>query len=399
MKRLLIIAAILIVIGMGVYVCRPGNGMENKQYRTGAVEKGDLIQYVKATGVVEPVKMVQVGSQVTGQIQKLFVDYNNPVTAGQIIAQIDDTSFLARVAQDQAALSKSLAVLEQSRAKLAQAQKEFERDQELAQNNVISESDMETSLTNRDTLKAQVKVSEADVKQSQANLDNSKTQLGYTKILSPVDGVVISRNVDEGQTVTAALNVQTIFVIASDLSRIYVEGSIPEADIGRIKEGQEVIFSVDAYPDEKFEGRVKEVRIASTTVQNVVTYPIIIEADNLEKKLLPGMTADISVEVARHEQALKVPNAALRFKPENVSPEKPGKSEHQVWLKSEQGLMAVAVTTGITDGSYTEVISERLEPGQEIVTGIEEQTSEEKTVNNPFMPKFPGKGKKSGGDE
>jgi HlyD family secretion protein len=397
MKRWLIIGAVVVVgvLGLVAWLKRPsGNG---EFYRTATVKQGELVQTVKATGTVQPIHIVQVGSQVTGIVKKLFVDYNSPVTEGQVIAQIDDTTFRARVAQDEANLKKALADVEQGRAKLNLARKEAQRDRELASREVISKSALDTSVTNSLALNAQLKTLEAVVEQARATLEIDKTNLGYTTIRSPVSGVVIARNVDEGQTVIAAMAVQTIYTLATDLRQIQVQGSIPEADIGRIKVGQPVRFTVDAYPDENFYGQVQEVRIAATTVQNVITYPIIISAENAEQKLFPSMTANIYVEIARRDQALMVPNASLRFKPTaaalgaEAKTDKDGaeadQASRELWVSNALGIAPVKVTVGINDGTNTEIVSGDLKAGDEVVIGVEEKKAGE-AKSNPFMPKM-----------
>ena len=404
-RRIAIIATIsVLVVGVGVWLWfRDGNG--NNKYKTAPVEKGDIVQTVKATGNIQPIDQVEVGSQVSGRIIKLYADFNSPVKKGELIAQIDPVPFQARVAQDRASLKQCQAQVEEASAKLKQAETELKRDQDLAARNLVSQSDLDASVANRDSLAAQLKLAKAQLEQSRATLEISQTDLEYTSIRSPVDGVVIARNVNEGQAVVASLSVQTIFVIATDLSKVEVEADVPEADVGKIAAGQPVSFTVDAFPDETFNGTVTQVRIAATTVQNVVTYPVIISADNSGKKLFPGMTANVSIEVDRHAQVLKVPNAALRFKPESVmaaqkqeasrenkndSSEKHSTPEPEVWIISDGELKAVSITTGINDGSFTEILKGDIKEGQEVITGILETTDGNSgEVKNPFLPSMP----------
>jgi len=407
MKRWLMVlgAMALVAASLGAW-WRWRNHENGTLFRTAKVEKGDLVQTVNATGTVQPIKTVQVGTQVTGPVKKLYVDYNDHVQAGQVVAQIDPAAYQAKVAQDRANLQSALAAVEQVRAKLTQAEKELQRSRELVSRNLISQSDLDGAVADRDSLAAQLKLAQAGVEQARAALTLSQTNLDYTTIKSPVDGVVVARNVDEGQTVVASFASQTLFVIAADLKQMQVESSIPEADIGKIRAGQPVAFSVDAYGEEKFQGTVSQVRIAATIQQNVVTYPVIISAPNPDEKLLPSLTASVSIEVARHEKVLRVPNAALRFKYEpgaaassagsqgasGTTPAAPGR--HQVWVPDGNDLKAVPVRPGITDGSYTEIIEGALKEGQEVVIGIMESGAKAPVaVNNPFMPKFPGRGK------
>ncbi len=407
MKRWIISLVLLAVAAGSVwyFFFQSGNGGKT-QYRTAKVERGTITQTVRATGTIQPIKLVQVGTQVNGPIRKLYVDFNSQVKAGDLVAQIDPTTYEARLAQDQANLIQSQANVEQTRAKLVQAEKELERTQKLTAREMLSQSDLDAATATRDTLTAQMKVSEAAVAQAQAALRLSQANLGYTIIKSPVDGVVINRNVSEGQTVVASMSAQVLFLIATDLRKIQVEASIPEADIGNVALGQRVIFNVDAY-EHSFTGTVTQIRMAASTVQNVVTYPVIIEADNPGNKLFPGMTADIVCEVARHDNVLKVPNAALRFKPEDraagsvETPAKPkGKGAsaraergHKIWTqKPETGTpRPLFVSLGITDGAFTEVRGDlSLTEGQDIITGIQvADTKQGKTVN-PFTPQMPG---------
>lgn len=408
MKMRLIIAGLVVVILIAATVAYRSlkNGNNNNQYRTARVETGDLVQTVRATGTIEAIQQVQVGSQVTGRIIKLNADYNSRVKKDEIIAKIDPAPFKERVAQDLANLHGAQASVEQAVAKLKQAEKELERDRELASRDLISQSDLDASVANRDVLAAQLRVARASVEQNRAALRLSRTNLQYTDIISPVDGIVIARNVDEGQTVVASLSAQTIFIIATDLREIQVEGSVPEADVGKIKEGIPVTFTVDSYPNEEFHGVVSQVRMAATTVQNVVTYPVIVKADNSGDKLMPGMTANIAFEVARKKQVLKIPNAALRFKPEitqtgSESGSSVQASESQmggtrkppqpkVYILSANGLTPVPVKPGISDGSFTEILEGDLKTGQQVVTGILEKGEKQQTVN-PFAPSMPGK--------
>ena len=376
------------------------------RYRTARIERGDVIQTVRATGTIQPIKLVQVGTQVNGPVRMLYVDYNSKVKAGDLVAQIDPTTYEARLAQDQANLIESQANVEQSQAKLIQAEKELERAKKLTAREMISQTDLDSAIATRDTLAAQLKVSQAAVAQAEAALRLSKANLGYTTISSPVDGVVIARNVSEGQTVVASFNAQILFLIATDLRKIQVEASIPEADIGSIALGQQVLFTVDAY-EQNFTGTVTQIRMAAATVQNVVTYPVIIEAANPDNKLFPSMTADIICEVAHHENVLKVPNAALRFKPEERPNGEPpatakgtaarGPRGPRLWaLKPDgKGLRPIPISLGITDGAFTEVrTTAPLTDDQEVITGMQASGTQEKTVN-PFTPQMPGSSRRA----
>jgi len=411
MKRWIISLVLVAVAVAGYFSYRYFYADKSKEsrYRTAPVERGDVIQTVRATGTIQPIRLVQVGTQVNGPIRKLYVDFNSRVKAGDLVAQIDPTTYEARLAQDQANLTESLANVEQTQVKLLQAEKELERARKLTAREMISQADLDTAIATRDSLLAQLKVAQAAVAQSEASLRLSKANLGYTTISSPVDGVVIARNVSEGQTVVASMTAQVLFLIATDLRKIQVEASIPEADIGNIALGQRVTFTVDAF-DQTFTGAVTQIRMAAVTVQNVVTYPVVIQAENPDTKLFPSMTADIICEVARHENVLKIPNAALRFKPEDKDKTaKNGKDSSplkkrvrleqgpRIWIQKPDGngVNPVPVSLGITDGAFTELRDPGLlKENQDLITGMQVTTDDEKTVN-PFTPQMPGQARKA----
>src|ERR1017187_7328702 len=268
---------------------------------TSAVKRGDLTQKITATGLISAVKSVDVGSQISGTILKLFVDYNSIVTNSQIIAQIDPALYQANVHQSQGNLDNAGAALELARVNEA-------REKTLLGNKLVSQSDYDQAI-------ASLHQAEANVEIWSATLENSRANLNYCTIYSPIDGVVISRKLDVGQTVAAAFNNQILFTIANDLTKMNIDASVSESDIGQVKTGQTAEFTVDAFPDDVFQGKVVQVRKAPATVNNVVTYDVIIAVDNPEQKLFPGMTADVSILVAERKNVLKIPNAALRFMP------------------------------------------------------------------------------------
>lgn len=357
-------------------------------YRTAPVKRGQVVQEIRATGTVKPIKEVEVGTQVNGRILKLHVDFNSIVTADQIVALIDPAVYEATHAKDCAQLKSNQANVEQIAIKLELAEKDLRRKSELASRKIISQSDLDAALAERDALAAQLKIAEASVEQLQAAVKQSKTNLDYCTIRSPVNGIVIARNVDEGQTVVSSMNAQKLFQIATDLKRIQVEASVPEADVGQIRVGQPVSFTVDAYRD-TFTGTVKQIRLAASTVQNVVTYPVIVEADNPEEKLFPGMTANISVEVARKDDALMIPAAALRFSPTNLVTDIRGP---KIWLLAADGTPeAVPLRLGISDGTHTAVDSDTSLEDRHVVLGFQTagQTASD-APKNPFMPSPPG---------
>jgi HlyD family secretion protein len=312
-KKILVLIVLLAVLGGGAYLLlnKKANGV---QFKTVKVTRGNLQATVTATGTVNAVTNVLVGTQVSGTIKEIFVDFNSPVKKGQPLAQIDPALPEARVAQARANLQAAQANVEKAQATLTDADRTLERNRTLFAKNYIARSDLDSADTARASAQAQLTVAKAQVEQQKATLNQEETNLNYTRILSPVNGIVISRNVDIGQTVAASFQTPTLFSIAEDLTRMQIDTNIDEADIGRIRVGQDVQFTVDAYPDTSFQGRVAEVRNAPTTVQNVVTYNVIVKVANPELKLKPGMTANVSIVTAREENVLTLPNAALRFK-------------------------------------------------------------------------------------
>ncbi len=365
--------------GAGWYFfLRSSNGAP--KYRLAKIEKGDLRVTVTATGTVQPFALVQVGTQVTGTIQKLMVDFNSRVTAGQVVAQIDPAPFQTRVDQDRANQARAEAEVGRVKAMLVQAEKELARARDLMKRDLVSTSELDAAVASFDVSVAQVKVAEAGIAQSKAALESSLVSLRYTTILSPIDGIVISRNVDVGQTVAASLSAPTIYVIADDMKRVQVQASVAEADIGRVQAGQAIAFTVDAHRMQRFRGKVSQVRLLPVTLQNVVTYTVMIDADNPEGKLLPGMTANVSFEIAQYPDVLKIPNGALRFTPPadpspatEEPPARRGRGERpptRVWVLGPEGPAAVLVTGGATDGAFTQLVKGELLEGQEVIVGL-----------------------------
>jgi HlyD family secretion protein len=382
MRSMLIAALVVFALGGGAawYVHHRADG--SPRFRLALVARGNLRVTVTATGTVQPFLQVQVGTQVTGTIQKLFVDFNSRVEKNQKIAQIDPAPYQSAVEQDRANLIRSQADVGRVQAGLIQAEKDLLRSRELAKRDLISVSDLDAAVAAYDSLVAQLKVAGATVDQSRATLNISEVNLGYTNILSPIDGIVISRNADMGQTLAASLSAPTIFVIADEMKKIQVQASVAEADIGRISGDQRVSFAVDAYRDTVFKGIVTQVRLLPTTVQNVVTYTVLIDADNPERKLLPGMTATISFEVSELNDVLRIPNAALRFSPatENEPPASkssgPGTGHGRIWIPGPSGPSALSVTVGATDGMFTQMVKGDLHEGEEVIIGVlQEETA------------------------
>jgi len=366
MKKTVIGILIAAVCAAAAYLIFSDNKNE-MSFRTEKVIKGDIVSMVTATGTVNAVTTVLVGTQVSGTVKKIYADFNTKVKKGQLIARIDPATFEAQVAQARANLLAAKANLEKSEATLVDTKRTMERNRELLSKNLIAQSDLDTAETNYETSKAQVSVSKSQVAQTEAALRIAESNLGYTKIISPVDGVVISRNVDVGQTVAASFQTPTLFTIAEDLTKMQIDASVDEADIGSIVSGQDVEFTVDSYPDITFHGNVSQVRNAPITVENVVTYDVVIKVDNPELKLKPGMTANVSIILMKKSGVLKIPNAALRL---NLSEREKGKTMPKgrgVWVLEKGKPQRVSISTGISDGSYTELVSGEISEGQEII--------------------------------
>ena len=367
-KRRVIIATILAVL---VVSCKG----DTLSYRTEPITRGDIQATVTATGTVNAVTTVQVGTQVSGTIRTLYVDFNSRVKKGQLIAQIDPSTFEAQVQQAEANLHSAQASLDKSNTALVDAKRTFDRNKELYSKNLVPKSDLDTAETNYESAKAQVSSSKAQIEQAKASLDFAKQNLAYTKIVSPVDGVVISRNVDVGQTVAASFQTPTLFTIAQDLTKMQIDTNVAESDIGVVKVGQDVEFSVDAYPDTVFKGKVWQIRQAPITVQNVVTYDVVIQVNNRDLRLMPGMTANVSIIIMTRNDVIRITNAALRFR----FTERPAgggeKKGPAVWVLENGKPKRVIITPGISDGTYTEIVSGDLKDGQQLIVEVLKKSS------------------------
>jgi HlyD family secretion protein len=391
MKKILVCVLIAVVIGLGTWflVKKEENGLK---YKTEKIHRGNIEAMVIATGSVNAVITVLVGTQVSGTIKDLHVDFNSPVKKGQLLAQIDPATFQAQVDQARANLLSAEANLKKNEAALFDARRTFNRNKTLLAKNFIPQSDLDAYETAVQTALAQVDAGKAQVLQSRAALNQAETNLRYTRILSPVDGTVISRNIDVGQTVAASFQTPTLFTIAEDLTKMQIDTSVDEADIGQAKVGQEVRFTVDAYPDTNFSGLVSEIRNAPVTVQNVVTYDVVVQVSNSDLKLKPGMTANVSIITSRKQGVLLVPNSALRFKPQEKGGEATGQSKRTsvikgpaVWILENKQPKQIGVATGISDGSFTEIISKDLREGQEIIVATLGQNEQKQTATMPRL--------------
>jgi HlyD family secretion protein len=310
----IVAGAVVIALGLGVYVF--GHRRGGSTYVTAEVDRGDIAEVVGATGVLQAVTTVQVGSQVSGTIQSLYADFNTEVKKGQVVARLDPSLFEARVAQSQANLASARSNVERSRANMEDTRQKYDRAKALAAESLLPQTDLDSAKATFEGAVAQNNADKSAVAQAEAALNQSRVDLEHTVIQAPIDGVVLARNVDVGQTVAASLQAPTLFVIANDLTQMEVNASIDEADIGRVRAGQDVTFRVDAFPDVIFSGTLKQVRLQPITNQNVVTYNTIVAVQNPGQRLMPGMTATVSVIVESRKDVLRVPATALRFRPE-----------------------------------------------------------------------------------
>ena len=395
-------ALLLAGLGTGGYVYWNGEQKPPVKYKTAKIERGTVTQVVTATGTINPVITVQVGSQVSGIIQALYADFNSVVKAGQVVAQIDPAPFRTVVTQMEASLQNAVGNVARARADLALQKLNFDRAKALFEQQLNAQQDADNARAAFETSQANLQIAEAQVKQAQAQLDTAKVNLEYTTIHSPVNGIVISRNVDVGQTVAASFQAPVLFTVAKDLTKMQVDTNVSESDIGGITDGKPATFVVDAYANQVFKGTILQVRNAPITVQNVVTYNVVIGVDNTDLRLRPGMTANVAIIVARRDDVLRVPNQALRFKPtlarmgektggpsataggrrdgggQGGSSEgggregAEGRSKPKVWMRSPQGEPApVEVKTGITDGIFSELVEGALKEGDEVIIGVE----------------------------
>ena len=396
MRRVILIISVLAVgLVIGGYVFFNGERKAPVRYRSAAVERGPVISLVTATGTINPVVSVQVGTQVSGMIKSLHADFNSVVKAGDIVAVIDPEPLRARRDQAASNLDMSKANVARARTDLAQRKRELDRVKSLVAQQFVSQNDVDMAVTNFQAAEAQMNVAAAQVKQAEAALNAVELELKYTVIRSPVNGIVVARNVEVGQTIAASFATPNLFLIALDLTKMQVDTNVSESDIGGITEGKEATFTVDAYPGYQFSGTIRQVRLAPINVQNVVTYNVVVNVDNQDLRLKPGMTANVSIVVAQRDAVLKVPNAALRFTPPvsgqvdrtklggTPTKEKGGEQaagagkgtivpSRTVWKQGPSGeLEPLHVKTGISDGAVTEILSEELSEGTSVVVGIE----------------------------
>lgn len=376
-KKIISFVVILAVVVGGLYFYNKSNTPKPEDiYRQQEITQGDVAQSVSANGTLNPVTLISVGTQVSGRVSKLYVDYNDKVEEGQVLLELDNSLFTAQIAQTMGTINNIQATVDLAAANEARIRSLFEQE-------YVSKQELDQAVQALKSARAQLESSRAQLKRDQTNL-------GYSIIRSPVSGVVIARVVDVGQTVAASFQTPELIKIAQDLSKMQINSSFAEADIGNIKEGQKAKFNVDAFPNQSFEGVVKQLRLNPTIATNVVTYDVVISVENPEEILLPGMTAYVNIEIANRENVLLAPNAALRYKPSTevtasssqqagkTRPARPATSENlgagklhvlRVAKNGKSSIEAIPVQIGITDGRMSEIITDQLKPGDKVIVG------------------------------
>lgn len=368
------IIALIIIGGIGF------SGAKQVKYKTKAIERCTITEVVEASGTINPVNTVSVGSTVSGLIKEIYVDYNDVVKKGQILAQIDPANFEATVQQNQAQINNARANLAKLQAIANYDQKQYVRYKNLYSKNFVAKSELDEKLSTYQSDLAQINAAKAQISQYQATLKTALTNLGYTKIIAPVDGTVISREIDLGSPVAASFQAPELFTIAQDLTKMQIEVSVSEADIGRVEEGQDVTYTLDGYPDSTFTGKVTQVRLSPTTESNVVTYTVIVDVNNEDLKLKPGMTANVSIITDKSENVLCVPNMALKFTPDINGP----KYKNQgIWILEKGKPKRVEIETGAYNDSSTEIISDKIQEGTDVIISIKSKKSKQNSRRNP----------------
>ena len=389
-KKALVIAAVAAIATLAVWLLSGGKKEEKITFDTAAVAPANIMNSITATGTIEPVTSVTVGTQVSGIVSKLFVDYNSVVKKGQVIAELDKTNLMSQ-------LNTAKTQLATAQSQLNYQTANYKRYKTLFEKGLVAADDFDNAKLSYTQAKEQVASAKEEVQRAQTNL-------GYATITSPIDGVVLSKSVEEGQTVAASFSTPELFTIAQDLTNMQVVADVDEADIGDVKEGERVTFTVDAYPDDTFEGEVKQVRQEATTTNNVVTYEVVISAPNADLKLKPGLTANVTIYTAERKGVLSVPSKALRFTPQKETVGKMkivdvANAKNKVWTIEGNSIAAHKVNIGMTDGTNTQIVGGIAE-GTKVVTGLnvmggeEEKPMEAQGESSPFAPGPPGKNKK-----
>lgn len=360
-----LIAAFVILILLSFFL---KNG--SVKYITKEVTKDTITQYIEASGTIKPINTISVGTQVSGTVSKIYADYNSQVKKGDLLAELDPSLFQANVDQSQAKLSTARATLAKAKANLSYKKNNYERYRHLYQKNYVSKDDVELAQSYYLSAKAELDAANAEISAASATLHNNLTNLGYSKITSPVDGTVISRAVDVGQTVAASFNTPTLFEVAEDLTKMQIETSVSEADIGKIKIGQKAQYTLDGYQDKTFNGEVVQIRLESTTTNNVVTYTVIISVDNSEGFVIPGMSANVSIIANEIKDVLTVPSQALKFTPTDKQYAGKKYEKQGIWLLTKTGIKRYDIEVGASDDTKVQIISNEIKEKDKVIVGI-----------------------------
>ncbi len=405
-SKVWILVAIVVVLAVVLFLLSGNKKKEQVQFNTAEVAPANIVNTVTATGTIEPVTSVTVGTQVSGIVSKLYVDYNSVVKKGQVIAELDKSNLVSELNSAKANLEQAKASLSSAESSLSYQAANFRRNKALYQKGLISGNDYESARLSYQTAMASVSSVRDQVSAAREQVKKAQTNLGYATITSPIDGIVLSKSVEEGQTVAASFSTPTLFTIAKDLTNMQVVADVDEADIGDVKVGERVTFTVDAYPDNTFSGTVKQVRQEATTTNNVVTYSVVISAPNADLKLKPGLTATVTIYTQENKGVLSVPSKALRFTPEKetvggMKIKDIANAKNKVWTIEGNTVVAHRVNIGMTDGSHTQILS-GISRDAKVITGISSATSDDDGDDNttsssessPFAPKGPGSKKK-----
>lgn len=401
-----IAVGIVAVIAVAAFLLSGGKKKEEVNFKTEKVAKVNILNSITATGTIEPVNEVTVGTQVSGIVSKLYVDYNSVVKKGQIIAELDKSNLTSQLNTAKASLSQAEASLKSAESDLAYQKANYNRYKALYQKGLISANDYESARLSYQTSLQTVATRKDQIASAKEEVQRAQTNLGYATITSPIDGIVVSKSVEEGQTVNANMSTPDLFTIAQDLTNMQVVANVDEADIGDVKKGERVTFTVDAYPNDTFEGTVTQVRLEATTTNNVVTYEVVISAPNADLKLKPGLTANVVIYTQESNGVLSVPSKALRYTPtkETIGQRKMkdvSNAKNKVWTLEGNTLVAHKVNIGISDGTHTQVLS-GIKEGQTVITGVSVSSDEDtddsdassSTESSPFQPGHPGGNKK-----
>ena len=380
--RLVLLILIIIIVIFTLVIFLKGN--KKDEYITRDLKKCTISQVVEASGTINPVNTVSVGSTVSGLIKEIYVDFNSVVKKGQILAQIDPAIFQATVEQQHAAIVNARANLARLEANADYSRKTYNRYKNLYKKNFISKNDLDEAMSTYQSDMAQIEAAKAQIIQAQAQYRTALTNLGYTKITAPVDGMIISREIDVGQPDAASFQAPELFTIAQDLKKMQIEVNVSEADIGKVEKDQNVIYTLDGYPDSKFTGKVTQVRISPTTVSNVVTYSVIVEVENEDLKLKPGMTANVQIVTKKVEDVFCVANSALKI---NINKNNEVKKYENpgIWILENKKPKRIEVELGISDDTKTQIITDNLKLGDKVITKILDKDAKEEIRNKRKM--------------